>query len=101
FNKILFKTNFFADLNLILENDKIPVDLKREIGLNEIELKQFDKIKSLVAKFSKNENIAQEFLANSETLKQIILAKNPQEILNNWRYSILGKQIQEILSLIK
>jgi len=101
FNKILFKTNFFADLNLILENDKIPVDLKREIGLNEMELKQFDKIKSLVAKFSKNENIAQEFLANSETLKQIILAKNPQEILNNWRYSILGKQIQEILSLIK
>lgn len=101
FNKILLKTNFFKTLEEILKNDKIIVDLKREIGLNEIEIKQFDKIKSMVAKFSKKENIAPQFLANSEMLKQIIMAKNPKEILNNWRYSILGSQIQQILSLIK
>ncbi len=101
FNKILLKTDFFKTLEEILINDKIIVDLKREVGLNETEIKQFDKIKSMVAKFSKKENIAPQFLVNSEMLKQIILAKNPKEILNNWRYSILGSQIQQILSLIK
>lgn len=101
YNKILTETAFFKNLAEILQNDEIIIDLKREISLNEIEIKQYNKIKSVIAKISKKENIASQFLANNEIIKQIILAKNSQEILNCWRYSILGNKIQQILNLIK
>lgn len=101
YHKILTGTEFFKNLAEILQNDEITIDLKREISLNEIQIKQYNKIKSVIAKISKKENIATQFLANNEMIKQIILAKNSQEILNNWRYLILGNKIQQILNLIK
>lgn len=58
----------------------------------------YNKAKSLINKLSKRENLAEQFLINSATLKKIICASdNIKNYLNKWRYEVLAPEFEKLI----
>lgn len=95
----LLNNNFAKELQKILADDKIFLNLSEKIRFDDLQLAQYNKIKSIISKSAKHEMIAPQFLVNNDKLKQIVIKKNSKEILNNWRYFILGDKIQKIFEI--
>ena len=56
-----------------------------------------NQIKSLIAKIAKKYKIKEQFLLSSTQIKNIIKVNKIKGEVNNWRYEILGKEIENLL----
>lgn len=80
-----------------ITKDDILSPIKLPTGLDIIDKKNIDKIKSLVAKISKKFQFNEQFLLNNNQIKNIVINKNVKNSINDWRYKILGDQIEQII----
>ena len=59
-----------------------------------------DEIKSLISKIAQKYKVKEQFLLSSNQIKRIVKYNNIADEMSNWRYEILGKEIENIIKKI-
>ena len=97
FNKLNLKNIFVEEIKNSLKIENNIVDNDEEFLINEHHKKIINQIKSITAKIAQKYKIKEQFLLNSNQIKKILKLGIIKGEINNWRYKILGNEIENIL----
>ena len=82
---------------LNIENDDL--EYKRKKPMSYKQKMAFEESKKLVAKIANQENLPEQFLVSTNSLKSFAYKeKEIEEDLSKWRFQLFGKQLKEIFS---
>ena len=68
--------------------------------MNEDHKKIVNEIKSITSKIAQKYKIKEQFLLSSNQIKKIVKHNEIKSEVSNWRYEILGKEIENIIKKI-
>lgn len=78
--------------------DKITVKDEGNF-MNDRQKDLYKKAKELIAEIAREENLKEQLLITSQTLKNIVCTKKPMEdMLQGWRYSLCADRLKQIIS---
>jgi len=100
FNKLNLKNIFVEEIKNSLKIDNNFIDNDEEFFMNENHKKILNQIKSITAKIAQKYKIKEQFLLNSNQIKKILKLGVVKGEINNWRYKILGNEIENIIKKI-
>ena len=97
FNKVNLKNIFIEEIKKVLTIKENFLDINEDFFMND-KLKEIaNQIKSLTTKIAKKYKIKEQFLLSSAQIKNIVRVNKIKGEVNNWRYEILGKEIENLL----
>ncbi len=97
FNKVNLKNIFIEEIKKVLTIKENFLDINEDFFMND-KLKEIaNQIKSLTTKIAKKYKIKEQFLLSSAQIKNIARVNKIKGEVNNWRYEILGKEIENLL----
>jgi ribonuclease D len=97
FNKINLKNIFVEEIKKALTIKENFLDINEDFFMND-KLKEIaNQIKSLTTKIAKKYKIKEQFLLSSAQIKNIARVNKIKGEVNNWRYEILAKEIENLL----
>lgn len=97
FNKINLKNIFVEEIKKALTINENFLDNNEDFFMNDNHKEIANQIKSLIAKIAKKYKIKEQFLLSSTQIKNIVKVNKIKDEVNNWRYEILGKEIENLL----
>jgi ribonuclease D len=97
FHKLNLKNIFIDEIKKILKIDDNFVDNNEDLFMNEDHKKILNQIKSLISKKAQKYKIKEQFLLSGNQIKRIVKFNKIVDEMNNWRYEILGKEIETLL----
>ncbi len=78
--------------------NELSIKEEKNIIMNEKQKLQYQRAKAMIAKIASDEDLKEQFLVSSPTLKNIILGyKKVNEIILGWRYFLFGKKLEKII----
>ncbi len=91
-----------AEIKKILAQD---VDIEDKISskdegnfMNDRQKNLYKKSKELIAEIAREENLKEQLLITSQTLKNIVCTKKPiEDMLQGWRYDLCGERLKTII----
>jgi ribonuclease D len=90
-------TDFAQEISSQLNDIDEITNLDFPIKLTAVQKNYLDKIKSLISKIAKKYQFSEQFLLNNNQIKNIVINNNVKNLINGWRYQIMGNQIEQIL----
>ena len=99
FNKINLKNIFVEEIKKALTINENFLDNNEDFFMNDNHKEIANQIKSLIAKIAKKYKIKEQFLLSSTQIKNIVKVNKIKDEVNNWRYEILGKEIENLLKI--
>jgi ribonuclease D len=85
----------------IIEEIELEPQLKISYRLTDEQDAFYQKTRVLLQKKAKEFNLKAEFIINQNDLRQLIMGhKKVPEVLNGWRFQVIGDDLQEIISSI-
>jgi ribonuclease D len=100
FNKLNLTNIFVEEIKKTLKINEKIVDNNEDFFMNEDHKKVINQIKSVTAKIAQKYQIKEQFLLSSNQIKIIVKSSKIKGEINNWRYEILGKEIENIIEKI-
>ena len=97
FNKINLKNIFVEEIKKALTINQNFLDNNEDFFMNDNHKEIANQIKSLIAKIAKKYKIKEQFLLSSTQIKNIVKVNKIKGEVNNWRYEILAKEIENLL----
>lgn len=97
--KLQLPDDFAQNIKKILANKQIEIKNEGDLIGDEFYDLSLDKIKSLIAKTALKYNINQQLLMNNTQIKNILKKQKVAGEINDWRYKVLGLEIEKILNL--
>jgi len=97
FHKLNLKNIFIDEIKKTLKIDDNFVDNNEDLFMNEYHKKIVNEIKSLISKIAQKYKVKEQFLLSSNQTKRIVKYNNAKSEMSNWRYKILGKEIEILL----
>jgi ribonuclease D len=97
FSKINLKNIFVEEVKKALTINENFLDNNEDFFMNDNHKEIANQIKSLIAKKKKKYKIKEQFLLSSTQIKNIVKVNKIKGEVNNWRYEILGKEIENLL----
>ena len=97
FHKLNLKNIFVDEIKKALKIDENFVDNNDDLFMNENHKKIVNQIKSITSKFAQKYKIKEQFLLSSNQIRRIIKHNEIKGEISNWRYEILGKEIENII----
>jgi len=97
FYKLNLKNIFVEEIKKTLKIIENFVDNNEDFFINENHKIIINKIKSLSAKIAQKYKIKEQFLLSNNQIKRIVKDSKIKGEINNWRYEILGQEIENII----
>jgi ribonuclease D len=100
FHKLNLKNIFVDEIKKTLKIEDNFVDNNEDLFMNEDHKKIVNEIKSITSKIAQKYKIKEQFLLSSNQIKKIVKHNEIKSEVSNWRYEILGKEIENIIKKI-
>ncbi len=97
YKSVRLPADFVDEIKKTLKIDDNFVDNNEDFFINESNKKIVNQIKSITSKIAQKYRIKEQFLLNSNQIRRIIKHNEIKGEISNWRYEILGKEIENII----
>lgn len=100
FKKLNLNNIFVEEIKKTLKINEDFCNDNEDFFIEENHKKTINHIKSVTAKIAQKYKIKEQFLLSTNQIKKIIKTNSVKNEISNWRYEILGKEIENIIKKI-